>query len=789
MFALRQAFVVRIVGDYFGVSVCRESLWSESLRTREIRSDRPCVMKNYETFPAMLRDRASAHPSRSAIVFVDDQGAAVEITYEQLWKRSLAVAAGLHRLRGEMAESGRTLPDAPRAMLLFPPGLDFLPAFVGVQLAGWVPVPTIYPKPHRANPRLDASAQDCQASVILTDAASLATLDPRRSAAIVALPCLAVDQLAVPASDQESRWLATAPDRGSIAFLQYTSGSTSEPKGVVISQRNLMSNLEAIRIGFGLDFADDHPPSSAAEDASSGPLTAVFWLPHFHDMGLIGGLLCPLYLGGRTVLMSPQSFIRRPISWLELLSGYRAAVTGAPNFAFELCVERISPAEAEGLDLSALRVLFCGAEPIRASSLRRFQSRFEQAGLSDDRFYPCYGLAESTLLAAGGDGPGRLRLLDVDRQTLAAGQVKVGAGPSAKTSTVVSCGRAVGDGELVVVDAATGEPLGEQCVGEIWIRGSSVAARYWKATPQDAARFDAQLVRPRRGLTARPRGSEPELQGGFFRTGDLGFIYQGELHVTGRLKELIIIRGRNYFPQDIEATVSQVLPAAVGRVVALCIDSPSGESLGVVAEVARHTASDDWPAIARQIRIGVLEEHEIDPREVVLVRPSGIPTTTSGKVQRVRCHQWFTSRDEACLYRWQRSGGTESPTLEMPALPARPQPADFEAINRLLRDWIVRWLIERGGVDPVVIDIERPFDSYGLDSLTAIRLIADLEDGWGVELTPMVAWEHPTIAALGRLIAMRICHIPEPVARATGIVADGVTPVEPTRQQVPTSSR
>lgn len=754
-------------------------------------------MKHHETFPAMLRDRASAHPNRPAIVFVDAQGAAVELTYGQVWKRALAVAARLHRLRDELAVSGQSLPDAPRAMLLFPPGLDFLPTFVGVQLAGWIPVPTVYPKPHRANPRLDASAEDCQASVILTDTASLATLDRSRSSAVAALPGLAVDQLAIDASDHdqsasegEARWSTTAPGRDSIAFLQYTSGSTSEPKGVVISQRNLMSNLEAIRSGFGLDFANDQPTSAAAKGAPSEPPTAVFWLPHFHDMGLIGGLLCPLYLGNRTVLMSPQSFIRRPLSWLELLSKYRAAVTGAPNFAFELCVERISPAEASCLDLSALRVLFCGAEPIRASSLRRFQSRFEHAGLSDNRFYPCYGLAESTLLAAGGDGPGRLQVLDVDRQTLAAGQVKVGAGSAAKTSAVVSCGHAVGDGELVVVDAATGEPLREQCVGEIWVRGSSVAARYWNASPQDAARFDAQLVRPRRGLAARLLGGEPEVQGGFFRTGDLGFIYQGDLYVTGRVKELIIIRGRNYFPQDIEATISQAVPGAVGRVVALCIASPLGEALGVVAEVARHTAADDWPAIARQIRIGVIEEHEIDPLEVVLVRPSGIPTTTSGKVQRVRCHQWFTSRDEACLYRWQRSGGTDSPPLEMPALPAHPGPDDFEAISRLLRDWIVRWLIERGGVDPVVIDSERPFDSYGLDSLTAIRLIADLEDGWGVELTPMVAWEHPTIAALGRLIAMRICQIPEPVVRGAGIV-DGArfTPAEPTSRQLPTPSR
>jgi len=710
-----------------------------------------------KTLPARLGEMAARTPDRSAFVFLGDREERTELTHGQLWERSSAVARALQTLRMAPEFRSPAAPESPRAMLLFPPGLDFLPAFLGAQLAGWVPVPTTYPKPHRANPQLDASAANCDASVILTDAKSLKTLDPRRCRAAGELPCLAVDELVPDSSDAEAIAWDRCTDLDQLAFLQYTSGSTSEPKGVRVSHRNLRSNLDAIRKAFQLDRLTE-----TVETGADGPsVTTVFWLPHFHDMGLIGGMLMPLECGFRTVLMSPQSFVRRPLRWLETVSRFGASVTGAPNFAFELCVQRMSPADAERLDLSGLRLLFCGAEPILPATLRRFQNRFEAARLANDCFYPCYGLAESTLLAAGGDGPGELSVLEIDRQALAGGLVKPtgNRADSEKATALVSCGRAVGDGQLLIVDPTTCEPLGEQRVGEIWLRGPSVSAGYWNAPPQDSDRFGAQTNRPGGGLTQLLFGGGSRPEGGFFRTGDMGFLHQGELYVTGRLKELLILRGQNHFPQDIESTVARVAAAELGRVVAVRLDSSEGESLGIIAEFSRHGEVASLPELGRRVRAAVIEDHEIDPSQILFVRPTSIPVTTSGKPQRLRCQAWFTTGLPETLYHWQRPGGSQLPPFKVLRLPDQPAANDVLDVQAALQDWIVSWLVQRGGIDAAEIDVERRFDEHGLDSLLAIRLIGDLEDNCGVELTPVVAWEHPTISGMSRLIAARVCGL------------------------------
>lgn len=709
------------------------------------------------------------------MLFIDEAGGEQQIDYQQLWQRSLAVAEALAKLSLDRTDSEST---PPRVLLLFPPGLDFLTAFVGAQLAGWISVPTGYPKPHRAMPRLDAAARDCRPSALLTDAQSLSTVDrDKLDPVVAALPTVAVDALPAAATEEPER----LPNSDSIAFLQYTSGSTSEPKGVMVSQFNLMSNLETIRTSFQLPWQQADAPEL---------MTSVFWLPHYHDMGLIGGILAPLYLGYRTVLMSPQTFVRRPIRWLEAVDRFRASVTGAPSFAYELSADRISPQQAERLDLSSVKVAFCGAEPIRAAALRSFANRFSAAGFRAASYYPCYGLAEATLLAAGGKGPAAPRVLNVDRQALGEGRARVVTGHSAQKSTpLVSCGMAAGDTQLVIVDPESHVPVPEDRIGEIWLRGSSLTRGYWNRPDENAMRFHAQPVEvPRAGLAQRLFGgrligswlksADKELAGngravasefgngelqqterGFFRTGDLGFFHDGELFITGRIKDVIIIRGRNYFPQDLEATLSDHPGLKLGRVAALAVDGPRGESLAVVAEIARETSADHYASITRSIRRAIIEEHEIDPRQVLLVRMSTIPVTTSGKLQRQLCAQWVESEFRGTLYRWQRSGGSESPPLPLPMLPAAPDAADLAVLQDTLRQWIVQWLIIRGGVEPTEIRIDRRFDDYGLDSLMAIELIGDLEDGFEVELTPSIAWEHPTVDAMAGLVAMQLCGL------------------------------
>lgn len=719
-------------------------------------------MNHHPDFLSMLFDRASQHPDRVAIVFLDEERRETSLTYQALWRRSVDVAK---TLRGQLAADSHAAAqthrstqsaaaDHPRALLLFPPGIDFFPAFIGVQLARWIPVPTNYPKPYREMPRLNSCARDCMPHLILTDTPTLATLDRNKLDPAANVPVVAVDQLQSDGSQDDYAQKPRGITPESTAFLQYTSGSTSAPKGVVVSQQNLMSNLEAIRTGFGLDWVRSTDPAVA---------TSVFWLPHFHDMGLIGGVLAPLYIGFRTVLLSPQAFVRRPIQWLRTIQDYEAKVSGAPNFAFELCADRVSPEQAQGLDLSTLKVMFCGAEPIRATALRAFESRFATAGFNPKSFYPCYGLAESTLLACGGRGPGQPRVLLADRQSLRQGHVRIASAPAADSTTaLVSCGQAAGTAEIVIADPVARTALAERQIGEIWLRGPSIAAGYWKMTEDQRDRFDVALEAKRAGLASFRIGSGKIAADGhnsacFFRTGDLGFLHSGELYITGRIKDLIIVRGRNYFPQDIEQSVSAIDSTEIGRVVAVPIDGPRGEALGIAVEVSRKFDPTKFAAFVRRVRRKIIDDHDVDPREVVVLVAGSLPVTTSGKLRRNDARHLFSSSAPPVLHRWCRSGALESPPIELPSLPDEPTQHDFESIRHRVRDWMVQWLIVRGGIESDQIDVCRRFEDYGLDSLMAIELVGDLEDACDAELTPMVAMEHPTISKMATLVANYHC--------------------------------
>lgn len=568
---------------------------------------------------ALLEFWARHRGEQPVYTFQRDDGHETTLDFASLDRRARAIAARLQK----------TCQPGDRALLVYPAGLDFIAGFFACAYAGVLAVPVCYPKPKRPMPRLLSIAKDAQPKVALTNSKTLDQFD-------FYLMDRALSEIEWIASDDTpdefaSSW--TRPDLSGhdLAFLQYTSGSTSEPKGVMVSHGNLLHNLEVIRHGFGIDF-DFH----AGEPRNRG----VFWLPAYHDMGLIGGILTPMYVGGHSLLLSPGAFLQRPARWLEAITETRARISGGPNFAFDLCVAKIPAEVRTQLDLSCWEVCFCGAEPIRAETLESFAEAFRDSGFRSDAFYPCYGLAENTLMAAGGDGPSHPFVKSVSREALAEHRlVEVEFENEQAAQELVACGGPVLDQQIVVVDPVSRQRRSAGEVGEIWIQGKSVALGYWNRPEETERAFHAVLA--------------DDGAGRYLRTGDLGVFEDGRLYVTGRLKDVIIIRGRNHYPQDIERTVERshaALRPSAG--VAVAIDVHGEEALVVIQEVDRAHRDLDLNEVTRCIRRAIADEHEINPHAIVLIRHASLPITTSGKVQRSFARRLYLAGDLKVLEEW-----------------------------------------------------------------------------------------------------------------------------------------
>ncbi|HVR10131.1 MAG TPA: fatty acyl-AMP ligase, partial [Thermoanaerobaculia bacterium] len=500
----------------------------------------------------LLSSWAATRPEQVVYTFLDGAGQnPATLSFAALDRQARAVAAHL----GEDAAG-------ERALLLYPPGLDFIVAFLGCLYARTIAVPAYPPRPGRGLDRLRGIAVDCGASVVLTTAASRAGV---RAIAgqlpeLAGARFLATDELPSGAPAPRPERL---PAGFETAFLQYTSGSTADPKGVAVTHDNLLHNEEMIRRAF-------------EQDERS---VVVGWLPLYHDMGLIGNVLQPLYLGAQAVLMSPLSFLQRPRRWLEAITRYRATTSGGPNFAYELCVRRIGATDRGSLDLSSWRVAFNGAEPVRARTLAAFAEAFAGCGFRQEAFYPCYGLAEATLFATGG-AAGAAPLVSRFVATALEENRVVAAAAAAGSRPLVSCGHPWMGQEVAVVEPASRRRCAADQVGEIWLAGPSVAQGYWGREETTAEEFRGRLA------------GEPA-SGPFLRTGDLGFLRDGELFVTGRAKELIILGGRNLYPQDVELAAESAHAALrPGRGAAFGVEVEGEERLVIAWELDRHAAVD-----------------------------------------------------------------------------------------------------------------------------------------------------------------------------------------------------
>ncbi|MGV2831530.1 amino acid adenylation domain-containing protein [Myxosarcina sp. GI1(2024)] len=675
-------------------------------------------MENCSTVVELLQYRASSQSQKTAFTFLEDGETETEtLTYGELDRRSRAIAVQLQglNLRGE------------RALLLYPSGLDYLAAFFGCLYAGVIAVPAYPPQNQRKTPRIQAIAADAAAKIVLTTNTLLFRMESlfSKTENKSNLQWLATDNLE---SGIEDTWQKLNLDKDTIAFLQYTSGSTGTPKGVMVSHGNLLHNAAMTYRWM----------------KHSSESKFVSWLPIYHDMGLIGGILQPLYGGFPCYLMPPVSFLQRPYRWLQAISRYGGTTSGAPNFAYELCVQKITAEQKASLDLRSWQVAFNGAEPIRSNTLERFSSIFAECGFRADAFYPCYGMAETTLIVSGentetrglGDketgGQGVLKdtpsdnketgykTKAVDKLALAENKI-IQVSEEENSQVFVSCGKSIPEQEIAIVNPETLTRCEPGSVGEIWVRGNSIAKGYWNRPEETKATFQACL------------GGERKKS--FLRTGDLGFLDEkDELFITGRLKDLIIIRGRNLYPQDIELTAETSHDALrMGSNAAFTVEKNNEEKLVIVQEL-EFRAKPNLEEVTTTIRQAVTEVHEIEVYGVVLIKPGRIPKTSSGKIQRRATQNKFLEGTlDIVASDILKSVGiarevTRLQRSQLLALPPRES-------QTLLESYLTEQEARALEIAPEDIDPKEPLTTLGLDSLKVFELKNQIEVDLKVEVS------------------------------------------------------
>jgi acyl-CoA synthetase (AMP-forming)/AMP-acid ligase II/acyl carrier protein len=658
----------------------------------------------------LLHARASTLGDRPAFRFISGRDEEEQcVTYRELHQRVLAIGGELQTL-GAPGE---------RALLLFPPGLDFVAAFFGCLYAGMVAVPVAPPGRNRVTSSAGAICEASNPSLVLSTSAhrKLAEQSYPQMTKLFERPWIAVDKVN---EAQQHLWRDPQVDPREIAFLQYTSGSTSSPKGVILSHENLLCNAAMIQQAFG-----NRPDSSA-----------VFWLPLYHDMGLIGGVVQPIYCGGSCTLLAPAAFLQRPALWLETISRKGATVSGGPDFAYDLCVRKITAAEREGLDLSRWQVAFTGAERIRAETIERFVQAFAPCGFRREAFFPCYGLAEATLMVSGGPRQTAPSIIHVRSEALARHRVEETSAGDPARRTLVGCGQSMLGQRIAIVDPQTCLACKEEEVGEIWVQGPSVAGGYYQRPEASRVAFGGRLAE-----TA---------DGQFLRTGDLGFLRGGQLFVTGRMKDVIIIRGRNYYPEDIERSVEGAHGAfRAGYCAAFSIDVEDRDRLVVVQEIEPRRRDLDTDAAVRAIRRAIAADHELEVHAVVLGKAGEIPKTSSGKTRRSACRERYLTGELQVVAHWQANHEAAAEDV----CDSRNMPRSEIVSTAEIERWLVERIAARLRLPPAQVHITTPFLEFGIGSVDAVEIAAELERWLERRISPTAIYNHPNIAALARWLA------------------------------------
>ena len=580
-------------------------------------------MNNFSSVVDLLRDRAESQPDQLAYRFLaDGETESGTLTYQQLHQQALQIASYLQSF----------LSAGDRVLVVYPysAGLEFIAAFFGCLYAGVIAVTDNPPVSTQAIPKLQTRLESSQCRAILSTETLIQQIQTQFSVETrhgASLRWVATDTLF--SQNLATQWKEPQINGDTIAFLQYTSGSTGTPKGVMVTHQNVIHNSDIIYNAFG------HNPNSRG----------LIWLPLFHDMGLIGGVIQPLYGGFPVTLMSPISLVQKPFRWLEAISQYQATTSGGPNFAYDLVCRTATPEKLEKLDLSSWDIAFSGAEPVRLETLKRFAEIFGPSGFKPEAFYPCYGMAETTLFISGGNKHQTPHILSVDAVALEQNQVIIQ--PSTKTRSLVSCGFPWLGDEVIIVDPEQLTRRDENQVGEILVSGKGVGLGYW-GKPEDTETTFKVYV---------------DGQGPYLRTGDLGFLHEGELYITGRIKDMMILWGRNRYPQEIEATLDTCHPAIrPGHSAAFSIETEIGEQLIIASEIERRYLRNlNVEEVVNTIRQAVAEQNTVDVFAIVLLKTTTIPKTTSGKIQRRACRTKFLEGSLDIVGQWQFN--TESSQL------------------------------------------------------------------------------------------------------------------------------
>ena len=751
------------------------------------------IQSQYASFPPLLSALAAATPEKTALRFLSFNNNDRELSYRELMVQVSSAAAHIQCHCGV----------GDRALILLPAGVEFVSWFVGCFYAGVVATPTAVPVQRREWERLVNILRDASPTLLITDGATLEKLQGAGVLAMVQQAGVKIVDVNAVSVESQKEMVDVTPDM--LAFLQYTSGSTGNPKGVMVSHGNLMHNEATIQSGI----------------RSSADSVMVSWLPLFHDMGLIGQMLQSLYMGATLCLMSPESFLRDPLRWLESIHRYRGTIAGGPNFAYELCIKKAAaaPDRVAALDLSCWQVAFNGAEPVRAETLGRFAEKFGVCGFQKESLYPCYGLAECTLMITGATRMEAPSVAQLDDDRLRDRRVSRTSVAGAKR--MVASGKALGGHELRIVDPDTLVACAPDQVGEIWVQGGSVGQGYWNNPEASAKDFQAYTSTG---------------EGPFLRTGDLGFLLDGYLYISSRCKDLIIINGKNFYPQDIERS-AEAGHAALrpGCSAAFSVEHNGVEQLVVLCEIDPAKGGEaDFPAIMAAVRAKVFEQQSASVARIALYAPNTLFKTSSGKIQRRSCNAAFSAGKLSALCQWDSPQANEENRSAAPAPVAGSSGKDFsgkESSDILLRNlvdhlgkqrellaafashmsesmrqldllmspqqpeaapikmtslsvvkadspratasqvvagapagpsraairlWLTRYLTSQLGLSTLVVNDHTAFSDYGLDSAQALEFCAAVSDWLGFDVPATQLWDCPNLGEFTNALHERV---------------------------------